>query len=96
MSGELASMVNLPAARDPRRTADDDQAPYVPAPPAGDGEVTVYLTVAVRTSKGPGPGPLTLPRDEAGRLVAQRYGVYGAEPPLSFLGTPAPAVRVFR
>lgn len=97
MTGELAGILDgaLPPAGAPGRTADDDQAPFVPAAPPGD-QVTVYLTVAVRTSQGPGPGPLTLPRDEAARLVAQRFAVYGGSPPLSFLGTPAPAVREFR
>jgi len=59
------------------------QTPPVPAPPPGD-RITVYATVAVRTSAGPGPGVLELPRDEAGRLVADRHAVYGSQPPRGF------------
>ena len=60
-----------------------DQYPVPPAAPPGD-RITVYATVAVRTSAGPGPGVLELPRDEAGRLVADRHAVYGSQPPRGF------------
>jgi hypothetical protein len=43
--------------------------------------VQVYVTNAVRTSTGPGPGPKTLPEAEAGQLVKDRHAVYGSEPP---------------
>jgi len=55
--------------------------------------VPVYLTVGVRTSRGPGPGPLELPAIEASRLIAAKYAVPGCLPP----GGPAEsAVREFR
>jgi len=94
VSGPLAGMVDG-ASTARRRTADDDQPPYVPATPDG-GLVQIYLTNAIRTSQGPGPGAKTLPRLEAARLVGARFAVYGAEPPASYLGEPAPAVREFR
>ena len=37
--------------------------------------VTVYLTNAVRTSQGPGPGVKHLPASEAGALVGMKYAV---------------------
>ena len=85
MSGPLTSALAgaLPPARDPRRTADDDQYPVPPAAPPGE-RITVYATVAVRTSAGPGPGVLELPRDEAARMVADRHAVYGAAAPRGF------------
>jgi hypothetical protein len=43
--------------------------------------VPVYLTNAVRTSAGPGPGPKMLPSPEAGALVRDRLAVYGDQPP---------------
>jgi hypothetical protein len=46
--------------------------------------VPVYLTVAVRTSAGPGPGVVRVPRDEAARLVAARHGVSGERPPKGY------------
>jgi hypothetical protein len=47
--------------------------------------VPVYLTVAVRTSGGPGPGVVHVPREEAGRICAARHGVPGEDPPRGFL-----------
>ena len=98
MTGDLAGMVDgASIAR--RRTADDDQYPVPPAPPPG-GQVTVFLVNGTRTSAGCGPGPLTLPAAEAGRLVAARLAVYGDRPPRNFAdgGQPGPvtAVREFR
>jgi hypothetical protein len=49
-----------------------------------DGEeptVTVFLTNAVRTSQGPGPGPKSLPPAEAAALAQARYAVYGDRAP---------------
>jgi hypothetical protein len=46
--------------------------------------VAVYLTVAVRTSAGPGPGVVHVSRDEAARLVAARHGVSGERPPRGY------------
>src|SRR5437868_7063781 len=44
---------------------------------SGYTEVQVYLTVGVRTSQGPGPGPKTLPASEANALIGMKYAVYG-------------------
>jgi hypothetical protein len=60
-----------------------DVYPLPPAQPPGD-RITVYATVAVRTSAGPGPGVLELPAAEASRLVADRHAVYGSTPPRGF------------
>jgi hypothetical protein len=57
--------------------------------------MAVYLTVAVRTSAGPGPGPMTLPASEANLLVARKHAVAGTEPPRGFSGQPQPSVRRF-
>lgn len=46
--------------------------------------VPVFLTVAVRTSGGPGPGVVRVPRDEAARIVAARHGVSGERPPRGY------------
>jgi len=46
--------------------------------------VSVYLTVAVRTSAGPGPGHRRLPPGEAAALVGNRRAVYGDQPPRGF------------
>jgi hypothetical protein len=48
--------------------------------------VAVYLTTAVRTSQGPGPGVKLLPPQEAGGLITARLAVAGDKPPRSFLG----------
>ena len=76
-----------------------DQYPVPPAAPPGD-RVTVFATVAVRTSAGPGPGVLELPAAEANRLIGMKYAVYGSSPPRNFLdgGQPGPSgpVREFR
>lgn len=55
-----------------------------------DGLVPVYVTTAVRTSAGPGPGVRRVPPDEASWLVRERKGVYGTEPPRGFLDGGAP------
>jgi hypothetical protein len=46
--------------------------------------VSVYVTTAVRTSDGPGPGHKRVPPDEAGRLVGNRRATYGDKPPRGF------------
>jgi hypothetical protein len=55
------------------------------SPPPLPGErgkpAPVFVTVAVRTSAGPGPGVKQLPPAEAGRLVAQKLAVHGDKPP---------------
>jgi hypothetical protein len=53
--------------------------------PPGQQLVTVFLTNAVRTSAGPGPGPKQLPSDEANRIINAKLGVYGSEPPRAYL-----------
>jgi hypothetical protein len=58
-------------------------------PPAADGSgelVEVFVTVAVRTSSGPGPGATRLPREEASSLTGRRMAVTGSEPPLNWPG----------
>ena len=55
----------------------------------------VYLTVACRTSAGPGPGHKRLPQAEAALLVARKHAVAGTEPPRSFLGHPEGPDRPF-
>jgi hypothetical protein len=46
--------------------------------------VTVFVTNAVRTSDGPGPGVKRLPPGEAATLVGNRRAVYGDQPPRGF------------
>lgn len=64
-------------------------------PEAGDGLADVYLTVAVRTSAGPGPWPVRVPRDEANRIISARHGVAGTQPPRNFTdgGQAGPVTR---
>ena len=54
---------------------------------------TVYVTNAVRTSRGPGPGVKTLPASECSALINMRYAVPGTRPPNE--GDPEPATRRF-
>jgi hypothetical protein len=44
----------------------------------------VFVTNAVKTSAGPGPGPKRLPAAEAGQLVARRMAMYGTQPPRAY------------
>jgi hypothetical protein len=64
--------------------------PGTPGPGAAGGDdgdlVAVYLTAAVRTSDGSGPGVKHVPRAEAGRLTAARIAVHGDKPPAGYLG----------
>lgn len=46
--------------------------------------VPVFLTVAVRTSGGNGPGVVRVPREEAARITAARHGVPGEYPPRGY------------
>lgn len=46
--------------------------------------VDVFLTNAVRTSAGPGPGHKRVPPGEAAALVGSRRAVYGDQPPRGF------------
>jgi len=46
--------------------------------------VDVYLTNAVATSGGPGPGVVRVPRDEASRIIAHKLGVPGTHPPRNY------------
>jgi len=46
--------------------------------------VPVFLTSAVRTSDGPGPGVKHLPPAEANRLISMRYAVGGDQPPRGY------------
>ena len=51
----------------------------MPAPLA-----SVFVTTAVRTSAGPGPGHLRVPSAEAAALVNSRRAVYGGQPPRGY------------
>jgi len=80
------------------RPGPEAQAPQatpqqVHAPP--DQLVDVYLTTAVRTSQGPGPGPKTLPAAEANRLIVRKLAIAGDQPPRGFLGHPEGPDRPF-
>jgi hypothetical protein len=56
-----------------------------PDPERGPGKpVPVFVTVAVRTSDGPGPGVKRLPPAEASALVAMKYAVHGDQPPRGY------------
>jgi hypothetical protein len=46
--------------------------------------VDVFLTVAVRTSAGPGPGHRRVPPGEAAALVGNRRAAFGSEAPRGF------------
>ena len=56
--------------------------------------ITVFLTNAVRTSRGPGPGVKCLPAGEASALCAMKYAVYGSRDPSEPTG-PEPTTRRF-
>ncbi len=58
-----------------------------PEPPVIQSPLTpVYVTNAVRTSAGPGPGVKYLPPQEAADLVARRMAIHGERPPRSTMG----------
>jgi hypothetical protein len=46
--------------------------------------VSVFVTNAVRTSAGPGPGHLRVPPAEAAALVSHHRAVYGDQPPRGY------------
>lgn len=82
-----------------------DVYPVPPAAPPADGAglVAVTLTNSVRTSwperlAGNGPWFVRLPGDEAGRVIADRNGVYGHTVPRGYLGSvePVPAALIPR
>lgn len=52
--------------------------------PDDAGMITVYLTNALATSDGPGPGAKRLPAAEAAALVGRKVAVYGSQPPHGF------------
>jgi hypothetical protein len=55
--------------------------------------MAVYVTNAVRTSQGPGPGPKTLPISEANALISFKYAVAGSRNPEA--ADPEPLARTF-
>ncbi len=57
-------------------------------------EMAIYVTNAVRTSKGPGPGPMMLPVSEANAIISMKYGVAGSRNPAEATG-PEPTTRRF-
>ena len=61
--------------------------------PTPEPVVTVFLTNAVRTLVGPGPGVKVLPASEAGALIGMKYAVYGDRPPGLPDPEPAPTRR---
>ena len=54
----------------------------------------VYVTNGVRTSQGPGPGPMVLPVSEANALIFFKYAVAGSRNPAEATG-PEPVARRF-
>jgi hypothetical protein len=69
-------------------TATNETPPQPPEPPAeGDDLVPVFLLNATRTSGGNGPGPVMVPRGEAGALTAARIAVAGDQPPQGWSGS---------
>jgi hypothetical protein len=76
-----------PPAEDPTLAQAPQASPQqVQAPP--DQLVDVYMTVAIRTSAGPGPGHKRLPAREANLLISRKHAVSGTEPPRGYLGLP--------
>ena len=58
-----------------------------PYPERGPGKpVLVFVTVAVRTSDGPGPGVKHVPPAEASALIAAKHAVPGEQPPRGWPG----------
>jgi len=51
---------------------------------ADAGLADVFVTTAVRTSAGPGPGHLRVPLAEAQAIVNTRRGVFGDRPPRGY------------
>jgi hypothetical protein len=78
--------VSKPAAQVSVTSGDANSPPAEPL-------ITIYVTVGVRTSQGPGPGVKTLPASEAGALVGMKYAVHGDRNPEA--ADPEPTVRRF-
>jgi hypothetical protein len=58
-----------------------------PGPPVVQAPLTpVWVTNAIRTSGGTGPGVVYVPPAEAADLVARRMAVHGTEPPRGIMG----------
>jgi hypothetical protein len=60
--------------------------PPEPGEPEPGGLFPVFLLNATRTSGGVGPGPVRLPRAEAGALTAARLAIGGDRPPVGWPG----------
>lgn len=56
--------------------------------------VPVFVTNAVRTSAGPGPGPKMLPAGEANRLKSAKLAVHGHIAPAGYSDGGADAATV--
>lgn len=54
----------------------------------------IYVTNAVRTSQGPGPGPMRLPVSEANAIISMKMAVAGSRDPAQATG-PEPVVKRF-
>jgi hypothetical protein len=67
-------------------TASNESPPQPPEPPDGGPEMSVFVTVAVRTSAGKTPGAVTLPVAEAQSLIGRRLAVAGDQPPRGWPG----------
>jgi hypothetical protein len=83
----------VPPKPDPTLALDTQKEPQ--QMPDGPEAVPVFLTAAIRTSQGPGPGVKYLPPAEANLLVVRKHAVAGTEPPRSFLGQPEGPDRPF-
>jgi hypothetical protein len=58
-----------------------------PEPPVVQAPLTaIYVTNAIRTSGGTGPGVVHVPPGEAADLVARRLAIHGANPPRGIMG----------
>jgi hypothetical protein len=51
-----------------------------------DAPVTIFLLNGTATSGGNGPGVVSVPPDEAARLVSEGLAVVGSIPPSGYLG----------
>jgi hypothetical protein len=91
MTGRLTDDIRPP------KPGPDSQAPQASPQPVPPGQelADVYLTTAVRTSAGPGPGVKRLPAAEANRLIARKHAVSGTEPPRGYMGLPEGPDRPF-
>jgi hypothetical protein len=68
-------------------TAANESPPLEPPAAPADGPlVPVFVSVAVRTTAGPGPGVKLVPPAEASRLVSAKLAVHGERPPRGWPG----------